>query len=94
MREVLNLVCSLIQILCVKRDTKTSSNTRPELDVVCQSSNSAVVDLGLIETCSLASVFKWNGQGIVPLRMRLDPGGTCWQLLDRHCCYSWSPMLL
>ncbi len=35
MREVLNLVCSLVQILCIKRETKTSSNTRPELDVVC-----------------------------------------------------------
>ena len=35
MREALDLVCSLIQILRVKRDTKTSSNARPELDVIC-----------------------------------------------------------
>ena len=38
----------LVQVLCIKRCTQTQSYTGTEFDIVRESSDSAVVDLGLI----------------------------------------------
>ena len=42
-----NLVGSLVQVLSVEGSTEAKSDTRAEENVVSQSSNAAVVDLGL-----------------------------------------------
>ena len=42
-----NLVGSLVQVLGVKRCTKAQSDTRAKENIVCQGSNTTVVDLGL-----------------------------------------------
>lgn len=42
-----NLVGSLVQVLGIKGSTEAKSDTRAEEDVVGQSGNTAVVDLGL-----------------------------------------------
>ena len=38
---------SLVEVLSVKRRSETESGAGAELDVVCESSDSTVVDLGL-----------------------------------------------
>lgn len=42
-----NLMGSLVQVLRVKRCTKTQGNSRTKEDIVSQSGNATVVDLGL-----------------------------------------------
>ncbi len=43
-----DLVCGLVQVLCVEGDSETHSHARSQLHIVCQSSNPTVIDLGLI----------------------------------------------
>lgn len=45
---------SFVEILSVKRQPKTHSDTRSKFDIVRESSNASVIDLGLIRKLSLA----------------------------------------
>lgn len=44
-----NLVGSLVQVLGIKGSTEAKGDTRAEENVVSQASNTAVVDLGLLD---------------------------------------------
>ena len=44
-----NLVSGLVEVLGIQRGTKTESDASSELDIVGESSNTSVVDLGLSE---------------------------------------------
>lgn len=56
-----NLVGGLVQVLGIERSTQAEGDTRAEEDVVSQSGNTTVVDLGLLGRKEMMLVFSGTG---------------------------------
>jgi hypothetical protein len=64
-------VSRLVEVLCVQARAEAESHTGAELDVVCQSGDTAVVDLGLYDLVSAGLSFCLSPVATAPSRGRV-----------------------
>lgn len=89
-----DLVGSLVKVLGVEGSTEAESDTGAEENVVGQSGDTTVVDLGLNSNkmTRLVVIYTRGDMGSkLPWRRKRGQGGTCWQPRDRQRCRRWSP---
>ena len=82
----------LIQILRVKRQSKSQRNTGTHRDVVGKGCNSAVVDFGLGSRYRVSYVmYSREIRNSLPLQMTRGPDDICQPLPGQRCCLCLSP---
>ena len=90
-----DLVGSLVKVLGIEGSTEAESDTRAEEDVVGQSGDTTVVDLGLnceeMTRLVVINVHVVKSDENSPWRRKRGRGGTCWQPRGRQRCRRWSP---